>query len=90
MYPGSYKNFDELEDSLTQQELERMYTRGFAMKEDEYRFLAALQGVDLGESQATSKAEEIIRRGEAKARGMSEEEYNLDGLIQFIDEDDES
>lgn len=89
MYPGAYKNFDDLEDSLTQEELELMYTNGNKMKEDEYRFLAAIQGVDLGETEET-EGEAIIRRAEAKAHGVSEEQYELDGLFQFIEEDDES
>jgi len=69
------------------EEIELMYVKAYKLKEDEYRFLAALQGVDLGEEE--SEAEAIIRRAEAKAMGMSEEEYNLEGLFEFIDEDEQ-
>jgi hypothetical protein len=87
MYPGAYKNFDDLEDNLTQEELEKMFTKGYKMKEDEYRFLAAIQGLDLGEQQE-SDTERIIRQAEAKALGISLEEYELDGMFEFIDEDE--
>lgn len=63
-----------------------MYTKAYKLKEDEYRFLAALQGIEL--EQEESQAEAIIRRAEAKAMGMSEEQYELDGMFEFIDEDE--
>ena len=87
MYPGAYKNFDEIEDNLTMEEIEIMYVKAYKLKEKEYRFLAAIQGIDM-EEEGESDAEKIIRRAEAKALGMSEEAYALDGLFQFIDEDD--
>jgi hypothetical protein len=71
------------------EEVELMYGKAYKLKEDEYRFLAAIQGVSLGEEeQEENGAEAIIRRAEAKALGMHEEEYNLDGLFEFIDEDE--
>lgn len=70
------------------EEIELMYGKAYKLKENEYRFLAAIQGVSLGEEQEESGAEAIIRRAEAKALGMHEEEYNLDGLFEFIDEDE--
>jgi hypothetical protein len=85
LYPGTYKNFDDLEDNLTQEELEIMYNEAFKLKEDEYRFLAALQGIELDKKE--SEVDAIIRRAEAKALGMSEEQYELTGMFEFVDED---
>lgn len=73
------------------EEIEIMYARAFKMKEDEYRFLAAIQGVELGESEEES-VQDKIDKARAKARaqvmGISEEEYELEGMFQFIDEDE--
>jgi hypothetical protein len=70
------------------EEVELMYAKAYKLKENEYRFLAAIQGVSFGEDQDENGAEAIIRRAEAKALGLHEEEYNLDGLFQFIDEEE--
>jgi hypothetical protein len=70
------------------EEIELMYGKAYKLKDNEYRFLAAIQGVSLGEDEE-SEGEAIIRRAEAKALGISEEEYMLDGMFQFIDEDEE-
>jgi hypothetical protein len=69
------------------EEIELMYGKAYTLKENEYRFLAAIQGVSLGEEEE-SEAENIIRRAEAKALGMSEEEYTLEGMFEFIEEDE--
>lgn len=71
---------------MTQEELEIMYEQAYKSKEEEYRFLAALQGIELEKEE--SKTEAIIRRAQAKAMGMSEEQYELDGMFEFIDEDE--
>jgi hypothetical protein len=63
-----------------------MYSKAYNLKEREYRFLAALQGVELENEE--SRVEEVIRRAQAKAAGMSEEQYELDGMFNFIDEDE--
>jgi len=86
-----YKNYDDLENSLTQEELELMYDKAYKLKEDEYRFLAALQGIEMPDPEK-ERVEEKIRQIEAKAlaieNGGVEEEYLLEGLFQFIDEDE--
>lgn len=71
------------------EEIEIMYGKAYKLKENEYRFLAAIQGVSLGEDEEDENtAEAIIRRAEAKALGMSEEAYNLEGMFEFIEEDE--
>ncbi len=86
-----YKNYDDLEESLTQEELELMYDKAYKLKEDEYRFLAALQGIEMPDPEK-ERVEAKIRQIEAKAlaieNGGVEEEYLLEGLFQFIDEDE--
>lgn len=86
-----YKNYDDLENNLTQEELELMYDKAYKLKEDEYRFLAALQGIEMPDPEK-ERVEEKIRQIEAKAlaieNGGVEEEYLLEGLFQFIDEDE--
>lgn len=73
------------------EEIEIMYAKAFKMKEDEYRFLAAIQGVELGDSNEES-VQDKIDKARAKARaqvmGISEEEYELEGMFTFIDEDE--
>lgn len=73
------------------EEIEIMYSKAFKMKEDEYRFHAAIQGVELADPEE-ERVKEKIRAAQAKAHaqltGTSEEEYNLDGMFQFIDEDE--
>jgi hypothetical protein len=85
LYPGSYKNFDDIEDNLTVEELEKMYSKAYELKEKEYRFLAAIQGIDIDEGQET-EGEAVIRRAEAKALGVSEEQLYSEGAFSFTDE----
>jgi len=87
LYPGAYKNFDELENSLTQEEMTLMYQKAYELKYEDHRFQAAIQGVDLDEgSNNKEKAEEVIERAKAKAAGMNEQELVLDGTFKFIEE----
>lgn len=69
------------------EEIELMYGQAHKLKENEYRFLAAIQGVNYGEEEE-NEGEAIIRRAEAKALGISEEEYRLEGMFEFIEEDE--
>lgn len=82
-----YKNFDDLEEHLTRQELVVMLEKARDKLHDEQRFLAALKGIDLDEGK-TSKFDEIKARAEAKARGISEEQYELAGHFNIIEEDE--
>lgn len=69
-----------------------MYEKAYQKKNEEYRFLAALQGVDLPDPEE-ERIKDKIRQAEAKAyaqlTGKTEESYNLENMIEFIDEDDE-
>ncbi|QIN94027.1 hypothetical protein PP459_gp207 [Streptomyces phage Wakanda] len=78
-----WKNFDELEENITVDELNHILD---AAREQEYerkKFAAALKGIDLDEDKRsngdTPSFDDIKRRAEAKARGMTEEQ------IEFAD-----
>jgi hypothetical protein len=48
-----------------------------------------LKGIDIDEGQA-DEFDEVMRRGAAKAAGMTEEQYDFNDMqIGFIDEDEE-
>lgn len=65
-----------------------MYETATDMRFEDKHFAAALKGIDLGAGK-TSEFDEVKRRAEARAFGMTEEEYELDGLFDIIDEDGE-
>lgn len=87
---GIWKNFDEIEDSLNVFEINAI--RDAARKRDHERrkFEAMLhKGVDLDDvrNDGTPTFEDIKRRAEAKARGISEEAYEFAEIgIQIIEE----
>jgi len=82
-----YKNFDDLETHLTRQELSIMIEKAREKKYDDQRFLAALKGIDLDEGKET-EFDRIKARAEAKALGVSEEQYELSGHFNIIEEDE--
>ena len=69
-----------MESWLTRDELIKMYEKASNIKLEDKRFAAALKGIDLGEGK-TTEFEEVERRALAKAHGLSEEQFELDGLI---------
>jgi hypothetical protein len=82
-----FKSFDDLEANLTMQEVSRMLEKAREMKYNDQRFAASLKGIDLDEGK-TTEFDEIKRRAEAKAMGMSEEQYELSGHFNIIVEDE--
>lgn len=64
-----------------------MYETAMEIKLEDKKFTAALKGIDL-ESGVSSEFDDIKRRAEAKAAGLDEEEYELNGLFDIIDEDE--
>jgi len=57
-------------------------------QEDNKIFLAALQGVDLRDSQADTSWEDVKARAQARVQGKDEEEVKLGGLGIAIVTDD--
>ncbi|UUG69565.1 tail assembly chaperone [Streptomyces phage Sham] len=88
---GHWKNFEEIEENLTLDELQAILE---ASRDQEYRrqkFAAALKGIDLDaqkKDSGDSSFEEVKRRAEAKLRGVSEEEVELADIgIGVIEEE---
>lgn len=52
------------------------------------KFTAAIQGVDLDEGKVDEDFEKVKARAEARIHGITEEEFELDGLIDIVDEDE--
>lgn len=79
---GTWKNIEELEQTITLEELEAIIS---ASRDKEYRaqkFAAALKGIDIdeGENEAQKRFEEAKRRAEAKMTGKSEEAIEFEAL----------
>lgn len=60
-------------------------------KHQERRFLAAMQGVDIPEEPETSEGtpsfEDVVRRAQAKARGVSEDALYLEEIGFHVEEE---
>jgi hypothetical protein len=82
-----FKNFDDLEAHLTRQEVVKLLEKARENKYDDQRFAASLKGIDLDEGRET-EFDEIKRRAEAKAMGITEEQYELSGHFNIIVEDE--
>jgi hypothetical protein len=86
-----WKNFDELEENITVDELNHILE---AAREQEYerkKFAAALKGIDLDgkkRDEDTPSFEDIKRRAEAKARGMTEEQIEFGEIGIAVIEDE--
>lgn len=87
-FPGTWKNIDELEEYLTRQELFKMVEKARKQRYQQMKFAAAIQGVDLDEGSTDEDFERVKSRAEARIHGITEEEFELDGLIDIIDEDE--
>ena len=87
---GIWKNFEEMEENLTIVELERLLEakrdQDFANK----KFAAALKGIDLDEpgDKETPTFEDIKRRAQAKAKGVSAESLEFAEIGIGIEGDD--
>ncbi len=79
---GTWKNIEELEASLTLEELELIVS---AVREKEmrmFKFYASMKGVNLDEDEETagSSFEEIEKRAKARLAGKTEEELDFAAL----------
>lgn len=70
----AFKNFEEMEDCLSLDELTLMATTQREDKHNYYRFLAAMQGIDLDKdgSGGDETFEDIKHRAAMKVRAMKE------------------
>ncbi len=89
LFPGSYKNFEDLESSLALKELELMLETAREQQQMQRKFLAAIQGIDMDkDNEAQSEFNRVKEKALANATGKSVDEVALDGLIDFVDEDE--
>jgi hypothetical protein len=86
---GQWKNFDEIEENLTLEELQAILG---AARDKEYRgqkFTAALKGIDLDEKMGNndSSFDDVKRRAEAKLTGVSEEHLEFSSIGIAVEEE---
>jgi hypothetical protein len=89
-----WKNFDELEENLSINEIEVLLDASRAQEYEKQKFAAALKGIDLDEQSGkkagnddTPTFEDIKRRAEAKARGVSEDQLAFSDIgIAVVEE----
>lgn len=85
--PGAWKNFEDLEDNLTLEELQQIVESFRDLEHQRFKMQAALQGVDLDkERNAQTEFDKVKMRAEAKISGKTEEEYEF-GLVGIAVED---
>lgn len=72
---GQWKNFDEMEENLNLEEMKAILDASRKQEHQRQKFAAALKGVNLDESpeEDVPTFEDVKRRAEAKARGLSED-----------------
>lgn len=66
-----------MEENLTLAEMEAILDASRDQERSRQKFAAALKGVDLDEGQKDTSFEDVKRRAEAKARGVSEEQVEF-------------
>lgn len=73
MLLGIWKNFEELEESVTLEELNLILAAGHKQEDNRNKFMAALKGINLGPD-PKDKFKEIQERAEKKLRGEDTDE----------------
>jgi hypothetical protein len=87
---GSWNNLVEMEESLTLDELFLLIEARYKRANEDRKFSAALQGVDLDDAKEENPAfDEIQRKAQADLAGKTEEEFVFDLIGIEIDTDDE-
>jgi hypothetical protein len=87
---GIWKNFEEMEENLTLAEVEKLLEVKREQDWQDKKFAAALKGVDLDDPKDsdTPSFEDVKRRAEAKARGISTEALEFAEIGIGIEGDD--
>jgi hypothetical protein len=85
---GNWKNIKEMEDTLTMEELTLLVEATYDKEDQDRKFLAALQGIDLNE-ESDSAFDAVERRAQADLAGVSEEQYVFDMIGIVVEDDDE-
>lgn len=80
---GQWKNFEEIEESLSLDELSAILDAARKQEHNRQKFAAGLKGINLDEKRGDELTfEDIKRRAEAKNRGVSEEQIEF-GEVGF-------
>jgi hypothetical protein len=78
---GIWKTWEEMEESLTLEELRWMLNSIREKEDKQYRFQAAIAGAEIGDrEEPDADFDAVKRRAEAKLAGRSEEQLHLDEL----------
>lgn len=83
MLSGMYKTFEELEESITVEELLELVQARADIEYRGFRLAASLKGVDLDEEQrkeAGASFEQIKLRADARLAGKTEEQVALEKM----------
>ena len=87
MLLGRWSNFDDLEEELSLGELIAILDAAREREERHNRFMAALKGIRLEESDAEARFKEVQVRAEARRRNVSEDKVVFDQIgIKIEDE----
>lgn len=78
-----------MEDSLTLDELELLSEAQYRKEDRHNKFMAAIQGIDLSDSEEETDFEKIKMRAAAELAGKSEEEFVFDSIGIEIEDDDD-
>lgn len=88
---GTWKNIEELEDSLNLDELRSIIDAGREREHRHHKFMAAIKGIDLDaetNSNTETKFDEIKRRVESRLTGASEQQLELDVFGLDVESDE--
>lgn len=87
---GIWKNFEEIEENLTLAELEKLLAVKREQDYSDKKFAAALKGVSLDDNadNETPTFEDVKRRAEAKAKGVSTESLEFAEIGIGLEGDD--
>lgn len=89
MMLGMWKNFEELEEALSIEELESLLTAAREKEYRNFRAMAAVQGIDLDDGkEERNPLEEARMKLEAEKRGMKQDHLEIDMLGFEIEYED--
>lgn len=87
MLTGCWDNFNEMEEKLSYPELNLMVKALRDREEREFRVLAAVNGIELNKNDKNEEFERVKRNAEARRRGVTEEQVELEELgFKMIEE----
>lgn len=75
---GIWKNFDDIEENLTMEELQQILKSQAEKEERQFKAMAAINGIDLDEDEEAVTFEEVERRAKAKLAGKDESTYTFE------------